>query len=185
MLARTSIPKAVVATVWCQPPVLASPSSPIPSHSGLAFSGRNSSCEEPHQNAVIRLERVRDNPSTYTNANSTTRCGGNTDAALNTMVPSDFWPNTLFDAREGTLRDVAPAAPNASDPALNGVMHYIELDAGNLARWFGGQIGTTGRPPRTPLTPPITLSFISPTVAATTCRPRLGQALASVVAHQK
>jgi len=94
-------------------------------------------CADPHPNAVIRLERVRDNPSTWSALNT---CG--TVSPLS--PPSDFWPNTLFDAREGTLRDNQPAAPYYTYPTLNGVMHYVELDARNLARWFGGQIGTTG-----------------------------------------
>ena len=119
--------------------------SPTPATAALPSQVNwNSICLEPHQNAVIRLERIRDNPSNYANTNSITRCGGNTDAAWKALLPSDFWPNTLFDSREGTLRDAAPAAPYASDPTLNGVMHYIELDSRNLARWFGGQIGTSG-----------------------------------------
>jgi hypothetical protein len=100
----------------------------------------NVPCGEPHLNAVIRLERVRDNPSTYPAAPP---CG----TVSTTSPPSDFWPNTIFDAREGSLRDFAPGAPGAAinlNPTLNGVMHYIELDAKNLARWFGGQIGATG-----------------------------------------
>jgi hypothetical protein len=101
----------------------------------------NSICPEPHPNAVIRLERIRDNPSNWANTNQTTKCDG---TSLATLLPSDFWPNTLFDAREGSLRDVAPAAPYNTYPTLNGVMHYIELDGKNLARWFGGQIGVTG-----------------------------------------
>src|SRR5208283_1973619 len=123
--------------------------SPIPTGAALASQVPwNSPCQEPHQNAVIRLERIRDNPSTYANTNTTTRCGGNTDAAFKALLPSDFWPNTLFDVREGTLRDFAPANPYASEPTLNGVMHYIELDGNNLAKWFGGQIGVSGQSTR-------------------------------------
>jgi len=33
----------------------------------------------------------------------------------------------------------------ANLPTLNGTMHYIELDAKNLTRWFGGAIGTSGQ----------------------------------------
>jgi len=109
----------------------------IPTAAQLGFQNAGGTCPDPHPNAVIRLERVRDNPSTWTNAN---RCGAWSTAS----PPSDFWPNTLFDAREGTLRDVAPAAPFSKYPTLNGVMHYIELDARNLTRWLGGQIGATG-----------------------------------------
>ena len=117
---------------------------PVPFTAGnVALAAQSGKCgANPHNNAVIRLERVRDNPS---NGSVGSPCGG----AFNTMVPSDFWPNTLFDAREGILRDVAPdtnTPGNAKNlyPALNGVMHYIELDAGNLVKWFAGTIGTTG-----------------------------------------
>lgn len=136
------------------------------------------SCPDPHPNAVIRLERIRDNPSSVNvqpgvlkpanpgklvPVQSTVAevCGvdpatGNlatlrtapTAAAANgaawTPQPSDFWPNVLFDTREGTLRDVNPAAPFNQRVRLGGVMHYIELDVRNLSRWFSGAIGATG-----------------------------------------
>jgi len=54
----------------------------------------------------------------------------------------DFWPNVLFDSREGTLRDSAMSATNL--PTLNGTVHYIELDTHNAARWFAGLIGSSG-----------------------------------------
>jgi hypothetical protein len=116
----------------------------------------NSICPEPHPNAIIRLERIRDNPSTYANTNPTTRCQGPgaQAVALAALLPSDFWPNTLFDAREGSLRDVAPAAPFSTYPTLNGVMHYIELDGNNLARWFGGVIGVSGPLTKDPVNSP-------------------------------
>ena len=113
-------------------------------------------CPDPHPNAVIRFERVRDNPSSIPWADQTVKnppappqatfaqaCGYNwvTNTALTTN-PADFWPNTLFDSREGTLREAAMSAANL--PTLNGTMHYIELDAKNLTRWFGGLIGTSG-----------------------------------------
>jgi hypothetical protein len=100
-------------------------------------------CAQPNPDAVIRIERLRDDPST-------TNCGNGS------TVATDYWPNVLFDTREGTLRDTAVAAP-ASAPAnppnfaplmLGGVMHYIELDMNNLRRWFAGQIGLTGNQAR-------------------------------------
>ena len=94
-------------------------------------------CASPHPNAVIRLERVRDNPSTWASTNT---CG----LVSSTSLPSDFWPNTLFDTREGTLRDTTPATAYQSLPTLNGTMHYVELDIGNLAKWFAGTIGSSG-----------------------------------------
>jgi len=124
-------------------------------------------CLDPHPNAIIRLERIRDNPSSvpYTSgARKTTVptnlpvrstvaqvCG--VDPATSqvlagwTPLPSDFWPNVIFDAREGTLRDVVPAAPYNYRVTLGGVMNYLELDIKNLARWFSGTlpaVGSTG-----------------------------------------
>ena len=175
----------------------AAPNLPVPPTAALGFQGptyNNSTtyasgtfttqsttgapktCPDPHPYAVIRLERVRDNPSsvyyntgTYKNSNPNKRlpfqstvgevCGvdpasptvltttRNAAAAAGgvsggTWVPSvyDFWPNTLFDTREGTLRD-SPMSASAL-PTLNGTMHYIEVDGKNLASWFGGKIGT-------------------------------------------
>ena len=45
----------------------------------------------------------------------------------------DYWPNVLFDTREGLLRDVDP---NDGRPTLGGLMNYIELDVKNLSLWF-------------------------------------------------
>jgi hypothetical protein len=128
--------------------------------------GTPKSCLDPHPNAIIRLERIRDNPSslwpTYvqtsplklTNPNQklpyqapiSAVCGVDPSSATKTLVagwtpyPQDFWPNVLFDTREGELRDDTMSAANR--PTLNGTMHYIEIDAKNLANWFAGKIGT-------------------------------------------
>ena len=123
-------------------------------------------CPDPHPNAVIRLERVRDNPSSVPWTDQTVAhpaaplqatfaqaCGYNwvTNTAMTTN-PADFWPNTLFDSREGTLREATMSAANL--PTLNGTMHYIELDAKNLSRWFGGAIGTSGPSTKDPVVSP-------------------------------
>jgi PilX N-terminal len=85
-------------------------------------------CVNPSPNAIIRLARVRDNPST---GSAGTPCG--TITAANPAT--DFWPNVLYDTREGV--DRAPAA-STSTPfiAAEGVMNYVELDATNLVNWF-------------------------------------------------
>jgi hypothetical protein len=150
------------------------------------YGGTTGTCKDPHPNAVIRLERIRDNPSTlYTAYHKPTTtwinyvasgtqgspasnqprqapvavvCGvdpttgdlpviadQNGHTAKWSPQPWDFWPNMLFDTREGTLRDSAMAngSPSNLPPAtLNGAMHYIEVDGANLANWFGGKIGT-------------------------------------------
>jgi hypothetical protein len=129
----------------------------------LGFSGRRIStgvmdtpdftngCADYHANAVIKLQRVMD-----TRPNVVGACPTSVNAPG--LATSDFWPNVLYDPREGMLRDDEnnrPFAPNvaANQPAnvgLNqprlwwgGVMHYAELDVNNLRRWLNGTIGTS------------------------------------------
>ncbi len=98
-----------------------------------------STCPDPNPDAVIRLERVRDNPS---NAAANGVCGVNLASVAPVPTSSnDYWPNVLFDTREGLARDVAPFN---SAVTLGGVIHYVELDARNLGRWLTGQIGKSG-----------------------------------------
>ena len=157
-------------------------------------------CMDPHPFAVIRLERIRDNPSSlYVGgyvAAGTWNAGANkalqapvsivcgVDPATGKLpliggtpwVPTlyDFWPNTLFDTREGTLRDTAMNTANPAMPTLNGTMHYIELDGKNLSSWFGGKIGTSSplaRARRIPRSLRMTSSFMFRIAAAITpCR---------------
>lgn len=110
----------------------------------------NSGCAEPHPNAIIRLERVRDNPSTGAGG---THCG----TANSASPASDFWPNALFDPREGNPRDWCPDGTGGAckqAPELGGVMYYVELDVKNLTRWFTGQLGVTGPSTKDPNTAP-------------------------------
>jgi hypothetical protein len=130
--------------------------------------GAQGVCRDPHPYAVIRLERFRDNPSSIPYASGVRKTTAPTNLPLQATVaqacgvdpttgklvvnwqtggiwtPSstDFWPNTLFDTREGTLRDQAMSTTTPAQPTLNGTMSYIELDGNNLASWFGGKIGT-------------------------------------------
>lgn len=115
-----------------------------------------STCADPNPNAVIRLERVRDNPST----GKADDCG-----TINTknLLSSDFWPNVLFDPREGNPRDycpdggTTPCQPSTdakAQPTLQGLMYYVELDVNNLTRWFTGAIGVTGPATKDPNTSP-------------------------------
>jgi len=106
-----------------------------------------STCQDVHPNAIIRLERVRDNPSNWANTNANTRCGTLNSATPASQVyptnPADYWPNALFDVREGTLRDVSPtgslAGINYSNMVtLAGVMDYVEVDTKNLAAYLAG-----------------------------------------------
>ena len=88
---------------------------------------------EPNPKAVIRLQRVRDDGNVF---GPFAPCGvGSTDSY-------DYWPNTLYDTREGSFRD------NQNDhdhfQFLGGNMYYVELDVNNLRRYFEGSIGLTG-----------------------------------------
>jgi hypothetical protein len=92
-----------------------------------------SACGDPSPNAIIRLARVRDNPSS---ANAAGGCG-----APYTTNGTDYVPNVLYDTRESILRDDA-LATNATNPTgqatLAGAMYYVELDVNNLDNWFKG-----------------------------------------------
>jgi hypothetical protein len=99
----------------------------------LGFGDRNQEgniCNDPTPDAVIRIQRLRDNGSTAT------ACAYN-----NSTNPVDWWPNTLYDTREGTFRDVSTSS---GDMSLGGVMQYVSLDVNNLKRWLAGSIGSTG-----------------------------------------
>ena len=79
-------------------------------------------CGDPTPNAILRLERLRDN--------ALATCSY---PAGTTHLSTDYWPNVLFDTREGLQRDSA-----AAGIVLGGVMHYVTLDVTNLAKWFTG-----------------------------------------------
>jgi hypothetical protein len=116
-----------------------------------------SSCADPSPNAIIRLEHLRDNPNPQPNSVppstvNVNACGFDLKAgplAASTDT-KDYWPNALFDPREGSLRDNCPSTGATTgvcwDPALmaGGVMSYVELDMNNLARWLTGRIGVSG-----------------------------------------
>ena len=76
-------------------------------------------------NAIIRVQRFIDSPANCNNTSGT-----------------QYWPNVLYDTREGDLRDNIPN--NQATVYLGGVMNYIELDVNNLCRWFTGAIGASG-----------------------------------------
>lgn len=168
---------STVAPQWVQPGATAAnppvplpsglPSFTLPYQNGPAITAATTAyypnpstsypgtCPDPHPYAIIRLERIRDNPSTIPWTDQTVShpaaplratmaqaCGYDWVAnsyASTAHKPTDFWPNTLFDSREGTLREATMSSSNL--PTLNGTMHYVEVDAKNLAQWFGGKVG--------------------------------------------
>ncbi len=105
-------------------------------------------CTDPTPNAVLRIQRLRDNGnSTGTVINEEAGCpygpdgrNGPNNTVATSVNPHDWWPNALYDTREGTYRP--GIATNGM--TLGGVMGYIALDVYNLKRWLAGTIGTTG-----------------------------------------
>jgi hypothetical protein len=104
----------------------------------------SNSCFAPHPNAIIRVQRYRDNI-------------GSCAAGGPSFNGTDYWPNVFYDAREGMVRDTESARPTA--PATvggttagwyrmywAGVMHYVELDVNNLRRWLNGDFGGVNTP---------------------------------------
>ena len=107
----------------------------------LGVSGRNLSdgsgtnpqpgaCTTEHANAIIRIQRIKDNAAAAPNHCNLPAAG------------TGYWPNTIYDAREGLLRDDEPT--NSTNVYLGGVMHYIEFDVNNFRRWINGNIGASG-----------------------------------------
>jgi hypothetical protein len=91
--------------------------------------------DDPSPDAVIRLQRVRDNPSA-----GFTVCGHSAGGVWSTL-PTDYLPLSLYDAREGARRDDAAGA-GVANPLLGGVMHYAELDVNNLRVWLATHADT-------------------------------------------
>ena len=90
-------------------------------------------CADPSPNAIIRLARVRDNPSWATSGGCPAP-----PTALTSQQGTDYWPNVLYDTREGLLRDnaIANQSSGAISVPVAGTMYYIELDLAQLAAWF-------------------------------------------------
>ena len=100
----------------------------------LGFADKNQEgtvCGDPTPNAVIRLQRYRDN-------------GGSTCADYSRATdPHDYWPNQLYDTREGNYRDVATTG-SGSGMRVGGVMGYVTLDIANLAQMVCGRHSRAG-----------------------------------------
>jgi hypothetical protein len=92
--------------------------------------GTNGACADPTPNAVLPHPRLRDS------ANPTVACH------VRGFHPGNrHWPQVLYDAREGSYRDVATTLMTMN---MGGVINYVALDIGNLKRWLNGTIGATG-----------------------------------------
>lgn len=94
-------------------------------------------CRDWTPNAIIRLQRPWD-----TGGAEASGCFSQLETLENsTNAARRHTPLALYDPREALLRDTAPAQIQ-----LGGIMHYVELDARNLARWFRGQIAGANCP---------------------------------------
>jgi hypothetical protein len=107
----------------------------------LGIAGRNlnyteAQCAPPAPDAIVRLQRVKNAP-----VGGALGAGGELCGTGSTLA-TDYWPNVLYDPREGNFRD--NIATGTTTMFLGGVMHYIELDVRNLSRWFDGAIGASG-----------------------------------------
>ena len=107
--------------------------------------GGATDASEISPNAVIRIARLRDNPSTA--------YGVPAAPCAATQSGYDYWPMALYDPREGIIRDNAMGNNTNDNPAgitnrpeitAEGTMNYIQLDVNNLTRWFNGAIGASG-----------------------------------------
>jgi hypothetical protein len=102
----------------------------------LGFGAANqegADCGDPTPNAVLRLQRLRDNGSIGSGSPICTY-GASQNA-------HDWWPNGLYDAREGNYR---PGVSASSYMKLGGIVQYVALDVNNLRRWLAGDIGASG-----------------------------------------
>lgn len=115
---------------------------------GFGITGRNQvtpvagqplgfACPQPNGQAILRLQRVRNDT-----AAGTVGPGQPAVCGMNVNVAREFWPNVLYDTREANRRD--NIATNSTSVFLGGVMHYVELDVANLSQWFRGTIGVRG-----------------------------------------
>ncbi len=83
------------------------------------------SCSAP--DSIIRIQRHKD-------------VAGSHECDNSVSDGTKFWPNVLYDTREGALRGTV--SKTQYNVYLGGVMHYVELDVNNLARWFLGLTGS-------------------------------------------
>ncbi len=93
-----------------------------------------------HPNGILlfQLQADRNHDNLLTNApyESTSITGVGTQ--------NNWFPINLYDTREGEVRDGTSPGSSNTTCALGGIMNLVELDVGNLKKWFDGTIGATG-----------------------------------------
>ena len=82
-------------------------------------------------NAILKFEQLKDND------------GNGTPDEDDLDKEEEVLQLGLYDAREGEVRD-DPAGKAAGTCAIGGIMNIVELDVGNLKKWFDGTTGTNG-----------------------------------------
>ena len=82
-------------------------------------------------NAILKFEQLKDEN------------GDGTPEGTDLSDRRDVLQLGLYDAREGEVRD-SPTGKSGTDCAFGGIMNIVELDVGNLKKWFDGTTGTTG-----------------------------------------
>ena len=82
--------------------------------------------------SILHLERVKPGITLNTTAKAT--------AARN------FVPINMYDPREGEVRDI----PGPRTVSLNGVMNIVEIDVGNLQKWFANTLCRSADLPTVP-----------------------------------
>jgi hypothetical protein len=138
LTARNTNPLSTGTTVNTLPylPVTGTTANPESATCGVA-----GAASEPSTKAVLRITRLRDNPSSaYPTPGA---------PCTATTTGYDYWPLVLYDPREAISRDNAlpnntPDGANHPEITAQGVMNYIELDVSNLQKWFAGTIGASG-----------------------------------------
>ena len=80
--------------------------------------------------AILKFEQLKDND------------GNGTPDEDDLDKPEEVLQLGLYDTREGEVRD----EDDHADPTclIGGIMNIVELDVGNLKRWFDGTTGSTG-----------------------------------------
>jgi hypothetical protein len=91
---------------------------------GISAPSQDGLCS-PTPNAIVQLQRARDT------------AGAATCSIGDTTNSYEYWPNVLFDSREGMQRDDDPGT--TAGLQAGGAMSYIQVNARNLALWFKGQ----------------------------------------------
>ena len=61
-----------------------------------------------------------------------------------TVTAFNWYPINFYDGREGEPQDVTQTGSAANSCTPQGVMNAVELDVGNLAQWFAGNIPGSG-----------------------------------------